>query len=83
MSEIYIAGVSMTHFGKHLERSLKNLTAEALVGVLNDAGCGADSIEAAFFNSACFFDDHFPLYMTALRVGFKRGRDSAKRVGYL
>ncbi len=51
MSEIYVAGVSMTHFGKHLERTLKDLTAEALAGVLNDAGCGADSIEAAFFGN--------------------------------
>ncbi len=34
MSTIYVAGVSMTHFGKHLERSIKDSTAEALNGVL-------------------------------------------------
>jgi acetyl-CoA acyltransferase len=51
MSDIYIAGVSMTKFGKHLDRSLKDLTGEALAAVLKDAGCGSESIEAAFFGN--------------------------------
>lgn len=51
MSEIYVAGVSMTHFGKHLTKSLKDLTGEALNGVLKDAGCDKDNIEAAFFGN--------------------------------
>ncbi|MSR14220.1 MAG: thiolase family protein [Gammaproteobacteria bacterium] len=51
MNDVYIAGVSMTHFGKHLERSLKELTEEALTAVLADAGCGARDIEAAFFGN--------------------------------
>ncbi len=51
MSDIYIAGVSMTHFGKHLNKSLKALTGEALAGVLTDAGGDKESIGAAFFGN--------------------------------
>ena len=51
MSDIYIAGVGMTHFGKHLERSLKDLTGAALAEVLADAGCEGGQIEAAFFGN--------------------------------
>ena len=51
MSDVYIAGVSMTNFGKHLDRSLKSLTGQALAEVLRDAGCEARMIEAAFFGN--------------------------------
>jgi acetyl-CoA acyltransferase len=51
MSEIYIAGVSMTNFGKHLDRSLKELTGDALASVLKDAGCEKEMLEAAFFGN--------------------------------
>ena len=51
MSEIYIAGVSMTNFGKHLNRSLKDLTGEALASVLKDAGCEKGGLDAAFFGN--------------------------------
>lgn len=51
MSDVYIAGVSMTHFGKHLDRSLKDLTGEALNNALADAGCDTKMIEAAFFGN--------------------------------
>jgi len=51
MSDIYIAGVSMTHFGKHLESSLKDLTGDALAAVLADAGCEVNMLEAVFFGN--------------------------------
>ena len=51
MNDVYIAGVSMTHFGKHLERSMKDLTGEALTAALKDAGCEASQLEAAFFGN--------------------------------
>jgi acetyl-CoA acyltransferase len=51
MSEIYIAGVSMTNFGKHLDQSLKDLTGDALASVLKDAGCEKEMLEAAFFGN--------------------------------
>lgn len=49
MSNIYIAGIAMTVFGRHLGRSLDDLAGEALRGALRDAGCGADAIGAAFY----------------------------------
>ena len=36
MSEVYIAGIAMTVFGRHLERSLDDLAGEALSGALQD-----------------------------------------------
>ncbi|KVR37836.1 thiolase [Burkholderia ubonensis] len=49
MSNIYIAGIAMTVFGRHFERSIDDLGGEALRGALKDAGCGADAIGAAFY----------------------------------
>uniref|UniRef100_UPI003F498536 thiolase family protein n=1 Tax=Cupriavidus yeoncheonensis TaxID=1462994 RepID=UPI003F498536 len=49
MSNIYIAGIAMTVFGRHPERSIEDLAGEALRGALADAGCGADAIGAAFY----------------------------------
>ncbi len=51
MNEVYVAGVSMTHFGKHLNRSIKDLAAEALEGALTDAGARREQIEAAFYGN--------------------------------
>ncbi len=51
MHDIYVAGVSMTHFGRHLDKSLIDLTAEALDAVCTDAGCDKRAIEAAFFGN--------------------------------
>ena len=52
MSDIYVVGVSMTPFGKFLDKSVKDLTREAVVGALADAGIGRDRIDAAFFANA-------------------------------
>ncbi|MCA8256882.1 thiolase family protein [Burkholderia sp. AU31624] len=49
MSNIYIAGIAMTVFGRHFERSLDDLAGEALRGALKDAGCSAEVIGAAFY----------------------------------
>jgi len=51
MNEVYVAGVSMTHFGKHLNRSTKDLAAEALNGALADAGARREQIGAAFYGN--------------------------------
>ena len=51
MSDVHVAGVSMTHFGKHLDRSLKDLAGEALGEVLKDAGCETSMLEAVFFGN--------------------------------
>ncbi|MBP0592684.1 thiolase family protein [Paraburkholderia sp. LEh10] len=49
MTKIYIAGIAMTVFGRHFERSLDDLAGEALRGALEDAGCSADAVRAAFY----------------------------------
>lgn len=49
MSAIYIAGIAMTVFGRHTERSLHDLAGEALQGALKDAGCDAGDIGSAFY----------------------------------
>lgn len=53
MEAIYVLGVGMTPFGKMLERSVKDLTREAVEGALRDAGCERNDLEAAYFSNAC------------------------------
>jgi acetyl-CoA acetyltransferase len=47
---IYIAGVGMTQFGRHIERPLASLAEEALGAVLRDAGAKVADIEQAFYS---------------------------------
>jgi acetyl-CoA acetyltransferase len=42
----------MTRFGKHLERSARNLVEEAVAGALADAGVEASDVQAAFVGNA-------------------------------
>jgi len=51
MSEVYIVGVGMTPLGKHLDQSVKQLTAQAVNAALADAGCVLVDIEAAWFSN--------------------------------
>lgn len=48
-SSIYIVGVGMTQFGRHIERSLQSLTGEALDAALRDAGASLTDINQAFY----------------------------------
>ena len=50
MNNIYIAGIAMTVFGRHLERPVHELAREALVGALQDAGCARSDIGVAFYS---------------------------------
>ena len=47
-----IAGVGMTAFGKHMDRGLKSLGAEAVQAALADAGVEAKALEAAYVGNA-------------------------------
>ncbi len=47
-----VAGVGMTTFGKHMDRGLKSLGAEAVQAALADAGVEADALEAAYVGNA-------------------------------
>jgi acetyl-CoA acetyltransferase len=51
-TKAYIAGVGMTHFGKHMETGLKALGGEAVLAAIRDAGIDKGAIEAAFVGNA-------------------------------
>jgi len=48
---VYIIGIGMIKFGKHLEKGVKQLTGEALNLVVKDSGLGMDDLEAAWFSN--------------------------------
>lgn len=51
MTNVFILGAGMTPLGKHLDKSVKQLTAIAVDAALADAGCGKEAIEAAWFSN--------------------------------
>ncbi len=52
MRDVYVVGVGMTRFGKHLDVSMKALAGEALHEALADAGVGRGALQAAFVGNA-------------------------------
>jgi len=48
----HIAGIGMTPTGKFLDRSIKQLTADAVTAALADAGLAIADIQAAYFSNA-------------------------------
>ena len=48
----YVAGVGMTHFGKHLDKTLKGLAGEAVTAALHDAGLQGSDLQAAWMGNA-------------------------------
>jgi acetyl-CoA acetyltransferase len=50
MESVYIAGIGMTVFGRHPERTLDDLAGEALRIALADAGATTLDLEAAFYS---------------------------------
>jgi acetyl-CoA acetyltransferase len=52
MRSVYVAGVGSTTFGKHLDRSLRSLGAEAVAKALADAGLSGKDIQAGYCGNA-------------------------------
>lgn len=52
MKDIYVIGVGMTHFGRHLDKSVKQLASWAVEDALHDSRCKREHIQAAFFGNA-------------------------------
>jgi acetyl-CoA acetyltransferase len=52
MRQVAVIGAGMTRFGKHVERSMKDLAREAVEGALRSAGVEKDAIEAAAVGNA-------------------------------
>ncbi len=48
----YVAGVGMTRFGKHMDRTLKSLAGEAIQAAIDDAGIDKRDIQAAWMGNA-------------------------------
>ena len=49
MTDVFIVGVGMTPLGKHIDKSVKQLTAAAVSGALRDAAIDQADIKAAWF----------------------------------
>ena len=52
MDDVFIVGVGMTPFGRHLDQSVKQLTASAVGEALADASCRVDAVDVAFFGNS-------------------------------
>jgi len=52
MNEAFVAGAAMTPFGKHLDRSARDLVEEAVSAALEDAGVGPEAIGACYVGNA-------------------------------
>jgi acetyl-CoA acyltransferase len=52
MRDVFVAGTGMTRFGKQPERTLKDLTAEAVTAALADAGVELGDVEAVYYGNA-------------------------------
>ncbi|TFG47270.1 MAG: hypothetical protein E4H40_06790, partial [Candidatus Brocadiia bacterium] len=52
MRDVYITGVGMTVFGKHSERSLRDLGGDAAMRAIRDAGIKTHEIEAGYCGNA-------------------------------
>ena len=52
MQDIYIVGIGMTPFGKFRDKTIKDMTGEAVAAALSDARVTADRIDGAFFSNA-------------------------------
>jgi acetyl-CoA acyltransferase len=52
MTDVYVVGVGMTPFGKFLDKSVKDLTREAVDSALKDAGVEKSALDCALFANA-------------------------------
>ena len=52
MRDVYVAGIGMTRFAKQPDRTLKDLTAEAVNAVLKDSGQAVGDVQSCYFGNA-------------------------------
>jgi acetyl-CoA acetyltransferase len=76
VTDVYVAGVGMTPFGKLPDRSVKDLTRAAVDNALADAGLSKDRVAVVFFANATqssLEGQHMIAGQLALRsAGFER-----------
>jgi len=73
MRDVYIVGAGMTPFGKHLDKSVKDLTAASVLGALHDGGIAKEELEGVWFANSTwgFFTEQ----------NFVRGQVAMKGLG--
>ena len=49
MTKVFVAGIGMTQMGKFLDRSIKQLTADAVAEALKDAGADKNESKSRLF----------------------------------
>ena len=54
MRDVFVVGVGMTRFDRHLDQSIKMLSAKALHATLADADIGLDDLEAVWFSNSAW-----------------------------
>lgn len=54
MRDVYIIGVHTLKFGKYLDLGIKDLTADAVRGVLTDAGLEKSALQSAWFSNSAW-----------------------------
>ena len=52
MREVWIRGAAMTRFGKHVDRTARNLVEEAVAGALGDAGVEPSDVHCVYVGNA-------------------------------
>ena len=52
MRKVMISGTGMTHFGKHMDATIRSLTTDALSQALADANATTDHVDTIFFGNA-------------------------------
>ncbi|MBV1919467.1 MAG: thiolase family protein, partial [Pseudomonadales bacterium] len=51
MPNIYVVGVGMTPFGRHMDKTIKQLVANAVNDALTDAGVERQQIQEAYYGN--------------------------------
>lgn len=70
MRDVYIVGAGMTPFGKHLDKSVKDLTAVSVLGALRDAGIAKEELDGVWFANSTwgfFTEQNFVRGQVALK----------------
>lgn len=58
MRKVYVIGVDTLKFGKHLDKSVKDLAQITTTGCLRDAGLGVGDIQALWFSNSAWGNFH-------------------------
>jgi acetyl-CoA acyltransferase len=59
MRDVYVVGVHTIKFGKYLDRTIKDLTADAVLGVLKDASLAKTDLQSAWFANSAWGDTSY------------------------